>query len=109
MAVLTVQDATRAGVTPTWNTAAAGGDSFANDGKVIAIVKNSGTEKTLTIPLVETVDGQTPASKTVTIPATTGEKLIGPFPTIVYNDANGRVNFTYSLETGVTVGVFRVP
>lgn len=110
MAVLTVQDITRAGITPTFAAAANGGDSFANDGKVFFEAKNvNAATRLLTIALTKLVDGQTPAAKTVTVPVTTGDKMIGPFPPDVYNDANGRVNVTYSTEVDVTVAAFRLP
>ena len=47
--------------------------------------------------------------RTVSIPASTGDKFIGPFPTGVYNDpATGYLEFTVSDITGLTVAVLRL-
>lgn len=108
MAVLTVTTVDRAGVTLTGAAAAGGGDSFPNTGVEYAIFKNtSGGDITVTLDIQSTVDGQAVADRTVVIPATTGHKVVGPFPPSTYNDANGRVNFAYSGVTNLTVLVLK--
>lgn len=105
MAVLTVQTVTRAGlvVEDSGSAAAGGGDSFANDGTVMLIVKNGGGSSiTVTLDIQATTDGQAVTDKTVSV--TNGKTaLIGPFPTAIYNDGNGRTNVTYSGVTSITV------
>ena len=44
---------------------------------------------------------------TVSIPATTGDIMIGPFDTTRWNDGDGRVQVTYGAG-GLTVGVFTI-
>lgn len=107
MAILTVTPlAGKAGITPTFTAANAGGDSFANDGKTWLEVNNGGGASiTVTIAVPYTVDGSAVTPPTVTIPA--GQRrLIGKFDTTIYNDANGRVAVSYSAVTTVTVNPF---
>jgi hypothetical protein len=86
------------------------GDSFANDGRTLLAVYNShgSAARTVTIDIQKDVDGQDPASRTVTMAA--GQTmLIGPFPTGIYNDANGRVLLTYSdSAANMFVGAFKL-
>ena len=37
------------------------------------------------------------------------ERLIGPFPKAAFNDANNKVQLTYSSHTGLTIAVLQVP
>ena len=110
MTVLTVNSVTRAGLNLTATLTAAGnsGDSWAGTGQEILAVAN-GSESSITVTLAyqRTFDGATPSNKTVSVAA--GKTLlIGPFPQILYNDTNQRVNVTYSSASSVTVAVFRL-
>ena len=111
MAVLTVQDISRAGLNPSLAAAAAGGDAFPNAGRAFLRVKNAHA----TVARTVTVASQLPAGaipqgavKTdlaVSVPATQ-ERWIGPLDPAAFNDANGRVVVTYSTEADLTVGAF---
>lgn len=82
---------------------------FLNDGRVLLHFKKTGAgDCTVTIPTQNSVDGLAIADRTVTIPATTGDKFIGPFPQSIYNDSDGKVNFTLSEVTDLTVAVVRI-
>ena len=109
MAQLTVNQITRDGVLYAV-VAAAAGDSFANDGRTLLVAYNNhgSAARTVSIDIQKDVDDQDPPSRTVTLAA--GQtKLIGPFPTGIYNDANGRVQLTYSDSAANTyVGVFKL-
>lgn len=111
MAVLTVQQLTRA-ITVDPNAAglvaaASGGDSFANTGVEFVIIKNgSGGTLTVTLVIQSTVDSQVVTNKTLAIPTLTS-CIVGGFPVSNYNDANGRMNFTYSGVTTLSIGVFK--
>lgn len=106
MAVLTVQNVVRAGLEATYAAAAAGGDSFPNDGKdTFAHVKNgSGGSIDVTIETPGTVDGLAIADRVVAVPAGE-ERMIGPFPTATYSNS---VGLTYSGVTSLTVAAIRV-
>lgn len=74
-----------------------------NNGKVFLHFKKSGAGNcTLTVVTPNTVDGLAVTDLTVTIPATTGDKFIGPFPPSIYNDANGDIEIKLSEVTGLT-------
>lgn len=88
--------------------AAGGGDKFANTGGQFFILNNGGGGSvTLTMVLQATLDGQTATSRTLVVAA--GKiGVVGGFPTSIYNDINGFMNFTYSGVVTVTVGPFQV-
>jgi len=107
--ILTVQVVSLTGIAPTYGAATVTqGDDFENDGNTFLQVKNSGTQKTITITTPATIHGVAIADVAVIIPATTGDKMIGPFPPEIFNDGNGRVHTLMDVETGVTLAAFRV-
>jgi hypothetical protein len=109
MATLTVQDINRTGITPTYAAAAGGGDQFANNGRTFTQIKNtSGGNITVTFVTQTTIDGLSVTDLTVVVPLTSGDKMTGPFPPDIYNDANGFLQMTYSGVTNLTVGAFRL-
>jgi hypothetical protein len=106
MALLTVQKANLAtGIIPTLTAAAAGGDSFINDGKTILHVKNGHTGSiTVTVDSLKACDQGFDHNIVITLAA--GATIqIGPFPTSRFNDPGNKVVVTYSLVTALTVGV----
>jgi hypothetical protein len=79
------------------------GETCQNDGLLFLHVKNTGGGAcTVSVAIPNLVDGQTVPSKTVVVPATTGDRMIGPFPTGQYNDSSGNIGVGYSTGTGVT-------
>lgn len=109
MALLTVQEISRAGVSGALTAAASGGDEFVNDGRTYLDVANgSGGSITVTAVTQSTVDGLAVADLAVAVGAGVRTK-IGPFPPNIYNDVNGRVQITYSGVTSLTVNPFRLP
>lgn len=109
MATLTVQTVNRSGITPSLTAASSGGDEFANDGGVwLEIWNDHATDsRTVTIAVQRTVDGQAVTSRTVTVTAANDRGSAGPWPVGDYNDANSKVQITYS-DSGadIRVGVF---
>lgn len=105
MATIPVTQSTTGGVAPpTFAAAAGGGDQFSNNGKTYYEVKNGGgAPVTVTFARQKSCDQGTVHSTTVSVPATTGDRICGPFDTGLYNDANGMVQVTYSAVTSVTV------
>jgi len=109
MATLTVQEISRSAITPSYGAAAGGGDQFPNDGRTYLHIKNGGGSSiTLTVATQMTVDGKAVADDAITV-TNAQERIVGPFPPGIYNDANGMVQLTYSGVTSVTVGAFRLP
>ena len=110
MAKLTPQVIALAGITPTLVAAEAGGDNFENSGRDFIHIKNANAAAMDVI-----INSQVNCNQgvdhdiSVTIPATTGEKFIGPFPKDRFNDASGLVQITYSAVTDVTIGIVRLP
>jgi hypothetical protein len=99
----------RLGLSPTFGAAGVSGDTFPNDGHTFIRVKNgSGSPITVTVAPARAVDGLTPAGRTVSIPATTGDVSIGPFPGDDYN-TDGTASVSYSSVTTVTVAVVSLP
>lgn len=81
-----------------------------NNGKTMLHVKKSGAGScNVTITPAKTVAGHTLSTLVVAIPATTGDKFIGPFNTDLYDDPNHDVSFTFSEITGLTVAVVQLP
>lgn len=96
-------------VGPTYQAAGAGGDNCDPGDKTFIIVKNaSGSAVTVTIPRYPATDaeGVAETALTVSVPATTGERWIGPMTGSRFmNPATGKVEWTYSAVTSVTVAV----
>jgi hypothetical protein len=113
MAILTVQKIVPGGLEPAALAAAAGGgDSFQNTGNEFVEINNGDvSDKTVTVEAQQNCNfGVDSNDHNHAVVVTAGERrLIGPFPTDKYNDANGRVQLTYSAVTSVTVGVYTLP
>lgn len=107
MAALNAVVVSRAGATFAPVAASAGGDTIANNDGTKFLYINNGGGGSINVTFAKTVlsDGDAVAGKVVAVPAGTA-KLIGPFPTGIYNDPTTQaVAITYSGVTSVTVGV----
>ena len=114
MAALTVQNITETGAAVNYASAAGGGDTAENGGSMFLHIKNgSGSEMTVTITAQTTsVDSSaygdlTKANATLAI-AGAAEGIIGPFPTLAYNNADQNVAITYSSATSITIAAFTI-
>lgn len=106
MAELTVQVIAQAGLNPSYGAAAAGGDTFENDGKTYLHVKNGGAGSiTVTVDADKNCDQGFDHNASVAVPAG-GERIIGPFPLHQYP---AKPSVTYSGVTSVTVAAVRLP
>lgn len=117
MAALTVQTLTEAGLETTFTAASGGGDTFVNpdDERTFVWLKNgSGGDITATFnrqPTSLNVTGYGPiaiSDRTVVVQAGE-ERLVGPFPAAMYNNASGAVEMSYSGVSSLTVAVVRMP
>jgi hypothetical protein len=80
-------------------------DKFLNTGSQFVWINNgSGADITVTLNygVGGTIDGQALPARVVTV-TKAHSVLVGPFPTGLYNDANGYMSITYSAATTVTV------
>lgn len=114
IALPAVQDISTAGIDLTDNTAGLTTTdtfTFPNDGKTFLHFKKSGAGActvTIVTPGVD-ADGNAIADKTVNVPATTGDVMVGPFRRDIYNDpATGLVTISLSNVTGLSIALARL-
>ena len=90
---LTAAGMTTAAVTSTTT----GTDTCANDGRTMLRVKNSSAANGYTVSVTgqQTVEGQAVAALSINF-VPSAERLIGPFPVLVFNDASKRAVWTYA-------------
>lgn len=106
--LITVQEITTLdGISPTYQAFdQPNGMEFLYTGREIIHIKNTnGSGRTLTIPTPGTVDGLAIADKTISVPATTGDKMLPVKPSYVQTD--GKVYLDIDAGAGVTIGVIR--
>jgi len=114
---LTPEAVVRTGLAATYLIAGAGqgqlnvADTYQvnNDGHTILHWKKSGAGAcivTLTTP--GTVDSLAITDRLVTVPATTGDIFMGPFPPSIYNNNIHDFEFTIDEVTGLTLAVLRI-
>jgi hypothetical protein len=112
MAILTTQTIVRTGLAPTYAAAAGGGDACETGDDVFLHVKNtSGGAITVTLAIgasQSTVSGVTYGNTTVSVPATTGDRMIGPVSSIYKDATTGLATITYSGVTNLTVAALRL-
>lgn len=109
MATLTVAAAARTGVDIVGVAPDAAGDEWANTGKEVLLVNNASAGSiNVTLDIKSTVDGAAVTDPVVAVGAGV-TKMIGPFPTGIYNDSGtGRAKATCSATASVTVKVMQV-
>lgn len=109
MAALATQYIAQAGLTPAYAAASGGGDTFTPGDKTFLHIKNtSGAPITVTIATYPDTApwGAAIPDQTVSIPATVGDKMIGPMVGSQYaNPSGGLGGLTYSGVTNLTVAV----
>lgn len=104
---LTPQQIALTGLTPTFtaptDAGAGGGWSFPNTGDTFIRIKNTGgAQRVVTLLTPATIGGVAISDPTVTIPATTGDILIGPFDPSLFNQSDGAVYVEVDATTGLT-------
>jgi archaellum component FlaG (FlaF/FlaG flagellin family) len=116
--VLSVQSTNRTppnGLSIAFTAAAAAGHSFDNSSeKAALLVKNTGGSAcNVTIKRPAVVDGMAMTDLAITVPATNGEVMIGPFPKSIYNQTDtdnslpDAVLVDTSVQTGVSLAVIK--
>jgi hypothetical protein len=96
------------GLAATYHAASAGGDKVAPSESCFLHVKNGGgSPVTVTLVTPGTVDSLAITDRTVSVPATTGERFI-KVPASIYRDpADGLASITWSGTTSVTFAVLQ--
>lgn len=103
---------TEAGVAANYNTGLSTGNTYVvrNNGKTVLHFKKTGAGIcNVTIVANGVVAGHALAAGAAAIPATTGDKFVGPFNPAVFDDVNHDVSFTLSEITGLSVAVLQLP
>lgn len=119
MAAITLQNISIAGLGPTYSTATASDTTsgITPDDRVFIHAKNSNASTaTITINPVAPTTVKVPGvgnvavpALAVTIPATTGDRMIGPIPP-AYIDGTGTITMVNSgVITNLTIAVVRLP
>lgn len=105
MALLAQQVIARSGLTPTYSAAAASTTVTCGDRSFLHVKNTNASSMTVTITATAQVDGQAVADLVVTVPATTGDKMIGPISNRLFASTSDGVSasITYSSTTSVTV------
>lgn len=102
---------TYSGVTPTYATPdATNGNEFVNKaGRTLLHVKNTNAAtRTVTVVSQQKCDQGHAHNVAVVIPATTGDKMLGPFTPSEFNDSNDKVQITWDASAGVSVAAFEL-
>jgi hypothetical protein len=115
MAVIAIQTPSESGTTVTYAACTGGGDTAANNGKMLLHVKNgSGAPITVTVTKsssASVIDPQygllTKADSIVSVGAG-AEKFIGPFATGAFNSTSGTIAVTYSGVTTLTIAAIQI-
>ncbi len=114
MATLTTQVITRSGITPSYTAVAGGGDACECSDDIYLHFKNTNAATyTVTLAIPAGASGYSNVaytSTTLTIPATTGDKMIGPISGALYKDpTTGLCQITYTgTTTNGTVAVLKL-
>lgn len=109
MALLTPQVVSLSGLTPTYGAAAASTTVPCGERNWLHVKNTNGSSMTVTLSATGKIRGQQAADLVVTVPATTGDKMIGPIPSELFASAvDGTCSVTYSATTGVTVAALTI-
>ena len=79
-----------------------------NNGRLFIYVTNGGgSASVVTIATPGTVDGLAIADRTVSVTASE-DRMIGPFPPHIYNNASGEIDVSFSFITSVTIAALNL-
>lgn len=112
MATLTTQTITRAGVTPSYVAVGASDACEVGDDIYLQFKNTNAATYTVTLAIpssASTYPNVTYTNPQVTIPVTTGDKLIGPISALFKDTTTGLCTITYTgTTTNGTVGCFKL-
>lgn len=109
MATLTTQQIAQTGLTPTYAAVAAADKFTPGDNVFLELFNTNAATRTVT------VDSKVPSNYgtdvdvgPITLAATTGHSLIGPFPAQRFAGSDGLADVVCSATAGVTIAVLRL-
>ena len=106
------QDASRGGVDVDRVTPMSADDTYQviNNGRVVLhLLKAGAGAATGTVPIQRKVDGQDVTDRTFTVPETTGEVVVGPFPPSLYNvPGENYFEVEFNEVTGLSLAAIRI-
>jgi hypothetical protein len=112
MTLLTAQTVVKAGITPTYSAVNSTDTITPVRGASLFLHVKNANASACTVTLVDssvTPAGSAATNPTVTVPADTGDKMIGPLPHALAAAATGLISVTYSVTSSVTAALISVP
>lgn len=112
MALLTPQAVTRAGLAPTYGAVAASDTIAPVTGASLFLHVKNGNAAADTVTIVDaglTPAGSAATNPTVTVPATTGDRMIGPLTAALASPTTGLITVQHSVTATVTCALVLVP
>jgi hypothetical protein len=105
MALLAQQVVALSGLTPAYGAAAASTTVTCGERSFLHVKNAAGASMTVTLTATAKVRNQAVANSVITVPATTGDVMIGPITADLFASAADGVSasITYSATTSVTV------
>ena len=105
---ITVQEIDSDGLTVSYTSADAGGDTATNTGRDFIHILNGDAS-----PMTVTIDSQLDCDQGVdhnfaVVVAATSEQMIGPFPKPRFNNASDKITITYSSVTSLTLAMLKL-
>lgn len=109
MATLTTQAIALAGLAPVYGAAAAGTKIPCGERTFLHVKNTAGASMTVTLSCTAKTRGQATTDLVVTVPATTGDMMIGPLTQdLLGGSVDGLASITYSATTSVTAAALRI-
>ena len=109
MALLTAQQIAKTGLAPAYSAVNAS-DTVTPQANLFLHVKNANASP-CTVTLVDaskTPAGSAATNPTVSVPATTGDRMIGPLPEVMADVSTGLITVQYSVTASVTAALLRL-
>jgi len=104
---LAVQSCAVTGLETVYTAANVDGHSVANNGEMFLHVKNEAVAD-ITVTLVSVADPWGRTGDRAIVVSAGEERMIGPIPPLLFNQADGTVNVNFSAVTTVTVAAIRL-
>jgi hypothetical protein len=108
MALLSIQQVVITGTTPSYGAVAASDTLVPDDGAFLIVKNGNAGADSCVVVTPGTTFGQSNPDVTVSVPATTGERWIGPMVPELADPTTGLITITHSVTATVTCAYVRV-